>query len=173
MQEEEHTAQTFEYHPDEFGDTLMRWEVDEYPQHERSRRWYILAGILGFGFLIYAVFTGNFLFAIIVLMCAVIMMLSSFTKPEKIPVVLTTSGVVVGDIYYDYQSVKDFSVVYDPPDVKLLYLDFYAISHPVLSVSLEDIDPNHVRECLLPFCVENFKRTEENLTDVMRRLYKL
>jgi hypothetical protein len=173
MQEEETQSGVFEYHPDEFGDILVNWEVDEYPQHERSRMWYILAGVAGIGLIVYAVITSNFLFAIIILMIAVIMLLSMFLKPEKIPVVITTTGIVVGDMYYDYQSIRDFSIVYDPPDVKLLYLDFFAFSHPLLSVSLEDVDPNIIRENLLPFCLENLKRNQEDLTDVMRRLYKL
>jgi hypothetical protein len=173
MQQEETESQVFEYHPDEFGDILVNWEVDEYAQHQRSKLWYILAGVIGIGLIIYSIATSNFLFAVIILMSAVIMILSEFSKPEKIPVVITTNGVVIGDVYYDYQSIRDFSVVYDPPDVKLLYLDFFALSHPMLSVSLEDIDPNIVRESLLPFCIENLKRNEEDLTDLMRRLYKL
>jgi len=173
MQQEETESHVFEYHPDEFGDILVNWEVDEYAQHQRSKMWYILAGVIGIGLIIYSVVTSNFLFAVIILMSAVIMILSEFSKPEKIPVVITTNGVVIGDVYYDYQSIRDFSVVYDPPDVKLLYLDFFAMSHPMLSVSLEDIDPNIVRESLLPFCIENLKRNQEDLTDLMRRLYKL
>ncbi len=173
QQEEKIQPVTFEYHPDEFGDILVNWEIDEYPQHERSRMWYILACIIGIGLIMYAVATSNFMFAVIILMIAVIMVLSLFTKPEKIPVMITTTGLIVGDMYYDYQSIRDFSIVYDPPEVKLLYLDFFSAAHPLLSVSLEDTDPNIVRENLLPFCLENFKRTQEDLTDVMRRLYKL
>lgn len=173
MQEEEIQTAVFEYHPDEFGDILVNWEVDEYPHHERSRAWYVLTGLIGIGLIVYAVLTSNFLFAIIILMSAVIMMLSLFTKPDKIPVIITSTGIVIGDMYYDFQSIRDFSIVYDPPDVKLLYLDFFALTHPMLSVPLEDIDPNIVRESLLPFCLENFKRNEENLTDLVRRLYKL
>lgn len=173
MQEEETEQQVFEYHPDEFGDILVNWEVDEYAQHERSKLWYILAATIGIGLIIYAVATSNFMFAVIILMSAVIMLITSFNKPDKIPIVITSNGVVVGDVYYDYQSIRDFSIVYDPPDVKLLYLDFFAMTHPMLSISLEDVDPNVVRECLLPFCLENLKRNEESLTDLMRRLYKL
>lgn len=172
-QEEEIQETVFEYHPDEFGDILVNWEVDEFPKHDRSRLWYILAGLIAFGLIIYAVLTSNFLFAIIILMSSVIMLLSLFMHPEKIPVIITSTGIVVGDMYYDFQSVRDFSIAYDPPDVKLLYLDFFALTHPMITVPLEDVDPNIVRESLLPFCLENLKRNEESLTDLVRRLYKL
>lgn len=173
MQEEETQEQVFEYHPDEFGDILVNWEVDEFQQHERSRAWYVIAGIIGIGLIIYAIISSNFLFAVIILMCAVIMMLSAFTKPEKIPVIVTSTGMIVGDMFYDFQSIRDFSIVYDPPEVKNLYLDFHAVSHPMITVSLEDVDPNIVRESLLPYCLENLQRNEETLTDLVRRLYKL
>jgi len=164
---------SYEFNADELGDVLIEWEIDEYPEHERSRRWYIITGVIGAGLIIYSLATANFLFAVIVLMFAVITLLSHFVKPERIPVVITTTGVVVGDMYYDYMSIRDFSIVYEPPEVKNLYLDFYAFSHPMITVPLEDVDPNIVRDQLLVFCQENLNRNEEHLTDVVRRLYKL
>ena len=101
------------------------------------------------------------------------MLLSIFMKPARIPVVITSTGIIIGDLYYDYQAVKDFSIVYDPPEVKILYLDFYALTHPLIAVPLEDVDPNIIRENLLTFCQENLRRNEEGLTDLVRRVYKL
>lgn len=170
MLEEENIA-NFEL--DELGEPMIGWDVDEFEQHQRSPGWYVLMAILGVALIIYSIATANFLFAVIILMVGVIMLLATFTKPERAEVVITNTGVIVGDMYYDYQSIKDFSLAYDPPEIKLLYLDFHSSWHPLLTIPLEDIDPNEVRESLLPFCVENIHRTEEGLTDTIRRLYKL
>ncbi len=155
------------------GEPITNWEVDEYPRHFRSRTWYIVASVVGAGLIVYAIATANFLFAVLILMTGVITLLSTFKDPDRIPVVLTTTGIVVGDMYYDYQSIRDFSIAFEPPHVNTLYLDFHSSWHPILSVPLEDLDPNDVRETLLPFIFENFERTDETLTDLMRRLYKL
>ena len=155
------------------GDPQLEWEVDEYPIHQRSRLWYILAAIIGVALIIYAVATANFLFAVIILMIGVITLLSSFVPPDRVPVVITNTGVVVSDMYYDFQAIRDFSIAYDPPHVKNLYFEFHSPWQPLLTVPLEDIDPNVVRELLLPYCLENLQRIEENLTDMLRRLYKL
>ncbi|MEK7452075.1 MAG: hypothetical protein AAB664_01955 [Patescibacteria group bacterium] len=172
MQQQEPNA-IFEYHPDEFGELLIGWEVDEYTEHKRSKLWYVIAGLVSVSLIFYAIATTNFMFAVIILMCCVILMITAFTKPERIPMMITTTGVILGDVYYDYQSIRDFSIVYDPPTVKLLYLDFYAVTHPRLSISLEDADPNVIRNNLLTYCMEDLNRTNEHLTDVVRRLYKL
>ena len=155
------------------GAPQVEWEVNEYPAHQRSKLWYIIAAVLGVALIVYAVATANFLFAVIILMIGVITLLSSFVPPDRVPVVITNTGVVVSDMYYDFQAIKDFSIAYDPPHVKNLYFEFHSPWQPLLTVPLEDIDPNEVRELLLPYCLENLQRVEENLTDVLRRLYKL
>jgi uncharacterized membrane protein YobD (UPF0266 family) len=160
-------------HPIEIGSPQLQWEVDEYPQHGRSQRWYLVAAVLGVALIIYAVATANFLFAVIVLMIGVITLLSTFVAPDRVPIVITNTGVVVADMYYDFEAIKDFALAYDPPDVKILYVEFHSAWQPLLSIPLEDMDPNQVREVLLPYCIENIHRTEERLTDMVRRLYKL
>lgn len=157
----------------DIGEVLLAWEVDEFPRHERSRTWYIISTFIGVALIVYAVATANFLFAVIILMVGVIMLVSSMKKPEKVPVMITSTGVLVDDLYYDYDAIRDFSIAYEPPDVKLLYFDFFSAFHPLLSIPLEEMDPNEVRELLLPYCAEDLHRTEERLTDVARRLYKL
>ncbi|PJE76823.1 hypothetical protein COV05_02550 [Candidatus Uhrbacteria bacterium CG10_big_fil_rev_8_21_14_0_10_48_16] len=155
------------------GLPVLAWEVDEFASHQRGRLWYILTSVIGVGLIVYAVATANFLFAIIILMTGVITLLSTFMPPERVQVIITNTGVVVSDMYYDFESIRDFAIVYEPPEIKHLYFEFHSPWHPLLMVPLEDMDPNQVRELLLPFCVENMERVEETLTDAVRRVYKL
>jgi hypothetical protein len=157
----------------EFGRIMLAWEVDEYPNHDRSRTWYVLGAIISVALIVYAIATANFLFAVIILMCGLITLISTFQPSNKIQVALTTMGVLIGEAFYVFKDIKDFSLVYEPPTIKLLYLDFQKPWRPLLSIPLEETDPNQVRECLLPFCLENLERTEETLTDAVRRVYKL
>jgi len=132
-----------------------------------------IMGVFGVGLIIYAIATANFLFAVIILMLGVIMLLGTFVRPDRTDVMITSTGVVLGDMYYDFDAIQDFSIVYDPPNVKVLYIEFNSPWHPLLSIPLEDEDPNSIREELLPFCVENIDRSQETLTDVLRRVYKM
>lgn len=157
----------------DIGAPQLEWEVDEYVQHDRPKHWYLLAAVLGVTLIVYSIVTANFLFAVIILMIGVITLLSTFTTPTRVPVVITNTGIVVADMYYDFEAVKNFSLAYDPPEVKILYIDFQSPWQPALSIPLEDSDPSQVRELLLPYCAENLHRSEERLTDMVRRLYKL
>ncbi len=155
------------------GRELMAWEVDEYPRAIRSGRWYAIAAVVGAGLIIYSVVTQNFLFAVIVLMLGVITLVSTFREPNRIEVIITTAGIVIGEAFYDYRSVNDFSIAYNPPKVKQLYFSFRSVIQPLLSIPLENVDPNEVRSYLIEYCRENLERTEETLTDTLRRVYKV
>ena len=157
----------------QFGTEILSWQIDEYPDHERSRFWYIVGSLFSLGLIFYGLLTANFLFALIILMIDLIFLLSIFKKPERISVIISTTGILIGNGFYDYRLIKDFSIVYNPPQVKNLYLDFYSPWRPLISVPTEEIDPNQIREILLNFCMENFERNEETLTDLLRRVYKL
>lgn len=159
--------------PFSYGDTLLRWEADEYPRHTRSRFWFITTIVIGSALLLYALLTANLTFAVVLLMIGIITLISIVKAPARMEVVITNTGIIVGNTYYEYPAVKDFSVVYDPPEVKYLYVDFRSVWQPLVSIPLEDVDPNEVRKHLLPYCAENLERMEEELTDVLRRMYKL
>lgn len=156
-----------------YGEPVLAWEVDEYPRVERSRRWYVLASLVATALIIYAVVTANFLFAVIVLMIGVITLATSFSEPTRVEVIFTTLGMVVGSRFYEYRAIKDFSLAYNPPLVKNLYVTFTSPLTPFLSIPLEDTDPNEIREHLMAYCQENLDRTEESLTDRLQRMYKL
>ncbi|MEK7105323.1 MAG: hypothetical protein AAB865_01425 [Patescibacteria group bacterium] len=156
-----------------YGTSLISWETLEYPKHDRSARWYVIAGVIAVALLAYALLTASFPFAVIVLMTIIIIFLSHLREPERILVHVTTNGVLIGHRFYAYKEIRDFAIVYEPPRTKLLYLDFFSRWHPLTSVPLEDVDPNALRQALLPYVIEDLSRDSETLTDVLARLFKI
>lgn len=156
-----------------FGNPIVAWEVDEYEKHDRPLRWYLVMSVVAVTLMVYALFTANFLFAVIILMIGIIAYLSGFREPDKLTVIITDAGLVIGKRFYPFKDLTDFSIAYEPPHVKILYVQCKSVWHPLLSIPMEDVDPNDVRESLLPYLFENLERTEETLTDLISRVYKL
>ncbi|MFH1632037.1 MAG: hypothetical protein ABIA47_03420 [bacterium] len=161
-----------EFEEIDVGESLVSWETWEFPPHERSRLWYIATVVVGIGLLIYAIASANYLFAIIILMMGVIVMISGLRHPDQVIVHITDQGVVLGDEFFSYDEIKDFSIVYSPPEVKLLYVDFVSMLKPMLTIPLEDANPNVIRDALLQYSFENLERESETVSDLFRRLYK-
>lgn len=155
------------------GRVIFAWETWEFSPVERSKRWYVVATAIGLAMLIFALMSANFVFALIVVMFAVIMLMRDLRKPTRVQVAITTDGIVFHHEFYPFSEIKDFSVIYEPPEVSNLYLGFNNRWSPPLSIPLEDTDPNEVRAQLLPFIFENLDRDSESLTDTLSRVYKL
>ncbi len=151
----------------------LAWNVPEFEQLDRGWKWYVIAGVIGIGLVLYAMFTANFLFAIIVVMGGIIMFLTAQRDPEHVPFLITASGLFIGDHFHPYHEFGNFSILYYPPSIKKLYLTSGRRVRPTITISLEDMDPNIVREVLLHFLPEDLDRVEESLTELVTRVYKL
>jgi hypothetical protein len=155
------------------GEELVGWETWDKPPMVRSRLWYTITGTVALGLVVYAVLTANYLFAIIVLMLGVTMLVTGLKKPRLVKVAITNLGIAIADEFYPFKEIKDFSIVYNPPEVQNLYIDFVSVIKPMVTIDLGDANPNLVRDILLRFAFENLQREDEHFTDILRRVYKL
>lgn len=152
----------------------ISWEVPEYETHERTRNWYYIAAVIGVLLLVYAVITSNFLFAGIIIIGTLVIILTDGKVPQKVRITLTDEGVEVGRNFYDYDEIKDFSIVYKPKlGVKNLYFEFKTVIKPRLSVPLLDRDPLVIREKLLKYLQEDLERTDQPLSEGLAKMFKL
>ena len=152
---------------------LAAWEIPEYEQHDRSTRWYVITGIIFVALITSALLTANFVFAIILVMGGILMFLNASKEPRMVPFMIFTSGILIGDRFHPFHEFQAFSILYRPPQVKRLYLTTDHRISPVIHVPLGDEDPNVVRESLLMFLPEDLTHTEETLTELFSRVYKL
>jgi len=82
-------------------------------------------------------------------------------------------GLRVGEKFYDFKEIKDFYEIYEPPEVKNLYFDFYSWVQPRLQIPLQSKNPVRVREILLDYLTEDLDQENEPFSDAMGRMFKL
>ncbi len=155
------------------GTPQIVWETWDRPAINRGRSWYLVAFFLAGACIVYALLGGNYIFALIILMFGMLLILRGIYKPKRILTGITDQGIVVNETFYPYELFKWFSICYRPPETKKLYLTFTGRFTPQMSIDLEDIDPSLIREYLINNLLENSLETEESLTDLLTRVYKL
>ncbi|MDP2708981.1 MAG: hypothetical protein U1C57_02010 [Candidatus Doudnabacteria bacterium] len=158
----------------DYGHKIIGWKIPEYDQHERAKNWYIAAAVVAALLMVYSFFTGNFLFAAIIIIGAFVIIIHDGQEPVKIDFAITDEGVLVGNNFYDYDALKDFSLVYKPRQgVKNLYFEFKSAVRPRLSIPLHDNNPLPIRENLLKYLPEDLERTDQPLSEALAMLFKL
>lgn len=153
---------------------LIFWDVPEYDTHEKSRWWYIMGIFIAVLMMIYSFATANFLFAVIIIITALIIIFRDGQEPEKVRVSITSEGVEVGRKFYDFDIIKDFSVIYKPKfGVNNLYIEFKNPLRHRLSIPLDEINPIVVRETLLKYLEEDLDRDDQPASESLAKLFKL
>ena len=152
---------------------LLEWEFDEYDHYERGKWWYIIAGAIALGLLIYAIVSVNFLFALVIIMGAVLLYVKTIIQPKRVRFALTKSGVVIGSTAYSFRDIKVFWFCYHPPQVRKLFLDFQGLIRPTISIGLEEQDPNQVRKILGLFVREDVDRDQEPTSELLSRILRI
>ncbi len=156
-----------------FGAVLVEWVMPEYRRYQRGKWWYAGMGAAALGLLIYCVASANFLFALIVLMVALVVYMTSVGEPRQVRLSLTEAGLTIGDAFFPYKDMSRFWVAYEPPEVRSLYIDFKSAIRPRMTIDLGDINPLVVRDALITFVPEDANEDGEPISDIISRILKI
>jgi hypothetical protein len=181
----------------ESEDDVISWKVQEYTAPKKTKRWYLIAGLVGIVLIAYALFTSNLIFAVIIIIGAILIILSDGNKPGILTIELSDDGVKVGKEFYLYEQLDNFFIIYRPKEgIKNLYLEFKRFVRPQvsgaaksgryewmlwlmnfartrLSIPLDDMNPVLIRKNLLKYLKEDVERTDIPLSEKLSEMLKL
>lgn len=155
------------------GQIIADWKFPEYEQHHRSDGWYILFGLVSGILLLSALFTGNFLFAVIILLFIFIVFVHSTKRPGMVNLRIRENGIDIEDRHIPYESISAFWIVYKPPYANNLYIRRKNFLAPILSIPMQQINPLAIREILEQHIEEDLEEEDETLSEILSRTLKI
>lgn len=165
----------------------ISWKVPEFDKKEREKTWYIVAVIFMFITLFFCFFeisswkivflgvNSNFMFALILILSAMIMIINDGQDPNLVEFKLGPEGINIGQKFHDYDDLKHFSIIFKPEmEVKNLYFEFNnSFLNPRLSIPLFEQDPIAVRSYLKRYLDEDLERLGPPISEQLTKMLKL
>jgi len=151
----------------------ITWSFKEYEKYERDRGWYLLACIIGASLLVYAILTSNFLFALIIIMVGMVLVIKHHNEPDKSVFEINNQGIKFNKNEYKYSDIENFWIIYQPPEVKNLYINFKFSLKPRLSIPINDESPLAIKTFLRQYLAEDLEQENEPASETLGRLLKL
>ena len=155
------------------GKSLLSWEFPEYVHPPRGRGWYLSFAAVVVIVITTSIWSANYTFAFIIAIGAFIYLVRMRRQPPMIPFTIFEDGIQVGGRFYKWEDFREFIILYRPPEIKKLYLEFKSNIRPALDISLEAQNPLRVRSLLSQYLSENIQREDEPLADQWSRFLKL
>lgn len=157
-----------------FGELIYSTTIKEFEKHERGKRWYLIMTILAILLISIAILTANYLFALIIVLFAIIMVLQEMNKPIDLNFAVTETGIIVGNKYYSFSEMEKYWIIYNPPEIKALYFEPKSIiKHRIMIPLGDDVDPVILRSFLNMYILEDLEKEEEPLSDRLGRILKI
>lgn len=178
-------------------DDIISWKVQEYVSPKKNRRWYLIASLVAVICIVYALLTLNYIFVVIIILGAILIILTDGAKPAILDIELSDDGVKVGKEFYVYEQLDNFFIIYRPKDgIKNLYIEFKRFVKPQvsgaakagryewmlwlmnfartrLSIPLDDMNPVVIRKNLLKYIKEDTERTDIPLSEKLSDMLKM
>jgi len=126
---------------------VLRWSAYEHEHVERGSDWYWALGIVAVSAALTSILFDDFLFAVLILLAAVVLVLLSRTPPESTTFEISERGIRVGASLHRFDEVISFWVE-DESGKPHLLVDTTKFMAPNLIIPIEHIDPNLVRAYL-------------------------
>jgi len=156
------------------GNIAFSWSFNEYEKYNRGKRWYWTMGLLSVALIAFAVYTANYLFALIIVLFGIIIFLQEMNEPMELDFGLTDTGIVLGTKYYAFSELEKYWIVYNPPMVKVLYFEpKSAIKHRLHIPLIDETDPVVLRDYLNQYLIEDLDKEDEPLSDRLGRMLKI
>ncbi|OGY84418.1 MAG: hypothetical protein A3F54_00575 [Candidatus Kerfeldbacteria bacterium RIFCSPHIGHO2_12_FULL_48_17] len=155
------------------GNIHAEWYFDEFATYDRDRQWYTIAIGIAVILLVYAIWTASYLFAIIILIVAIILFLQHKRQPLAIRFRIADKGISFDEKPYTWYELDNFWLAYQPPVVKRLYFVAKAEWKPEISIPLENQNPLVIRRILLRFLKEDLEKETETPADAIARRLRI
>lgn len=160
--------------PNDPGKLLTSWDFPEFQKYHRSKIWYLIMGLILIGLVAFAISTQGYLFLGIILLYIFIYYIRAKRDPLNLQIQIFEDGIQISDnTFYEWKEIKQFWIIYEPPEVKNLYLEFKTGFKPSITISLENQNPIQVRKILLEYLMEDTDQENESFSDGFSRLLRL
>jgi hypothetical protein len=165
--------ETSESHPGaEHNRLLLEWQAPEFVKHEKGKTWYLVAGILTLCLIAYALYTGSATMAIVFIVLAGVYILTHNQQPKVVDIKITQLGLFVGEVFYPYNMVRAFWIVFHPPVVQTLNLRLAGKAGTKITIQLDSQNPVEVR-ALLAKEIPEVEGQQETMNEMLIRLLRL
>ena len=132
---------------------LISWDAPEHLHTEKNNDWYWAVGIITITIAALAIILNNVIFAIFIIVAAFALVVHAAKKPRIIHIEINDRGIVIDKVLYPFLTLESFWIDAHEEIPKII-LKSHKVFMPFITVHIEEVDREHVRDILLNYIAE-------------------
>ena len=142
------------------------WRAHEYVHTEKNSDWYWALGLIAVAGALFALMSGNVLFAVLILIASFVLALFATIKPKHIEFAVTQRGIRIDNELLPYNSLESFAVdEISPNHIPKLIIESKKLFSPHIVIPIEEVSPDDVHDFLM-----NYLPEDDHMEPVTHRL---
>lgn len=147
---------------------LFSWVAPEHIHVRPNPRAIIIAAVLLFVVIAYALFTNSPLMAITFILIGIVGYLFLTKDPQEVEFIVTREGIVVGRNLYAFEDIHSFWIFDEAPLENVLSIHSHGVLAPFIHLPLGDLDHDAMRELFLAFIPE--EKQDPRMVDIIEKM---
>jgi len=147
---------------------IIEWAAPEFEYYQKSKSWFIVGGSIAALILLWALWSNNILFALVIGLAYFSLAVFAMKKPRQLQLSVDFRGVRIDNLLYSYDDLKSFWIFYNPPFTKELSLRSRKKLMPYVKIPLGDESPVEIRKILLKYLPE--RKHKESAVDNLAKM---
>lgn len=132
---------------------LIAWDAPEHIHIEKNNDWYWAVGIITITAVALAFIFNNIIFGILILVCSFALVVHSSKAPRTFHYEINDRGIMINDRLFPFLTLESFWIDAHETPPKIL-IKSHKTFMPFLTIYIEDVDPEVVRDILLNYISE-------------------
>ncbi len=149
---------------------VRSWDAPTHPSYERTKRWYITAGIVVFIAATWGIFTGSWPFAIVCVLAGGMYALIHDHKHADTHIELHDSGVLLGGTFTRWDELSGFWILQTPQYSELRFVERRPRMRMIIQTGTQDLAQLRM---ILGQRLPELTQMKESILDILLRLCKL
>jgi len=150
---------------------VYKWKAPEHEVIEKDKQWFLIAGLILAGIVMYAILTDGIIMAITFILIGMVGYIVLNRTPRIINFYITDDGVIADKEIYEFEKLQSFWIFYENEGLKSISLHLKSKLAPHVHIPLGDEDPVLIRETLSGY-LEEIKQ-KPSLVDDFERIMKI
>lgn len=134
----------------------ISWQTLDHLNDKKTSDWFWIVGIVSLSISILAIYFGNILFALLIVLFAFASFMVANSDPKVVDIEINRQGIKFADVVYPYSALESFCVLdEDGFDRDRILLKSRKVFMPLISIPIgSQADPEEIREYLLDYMDE-------------------